>query len=77
MGGEFHMFLRPVKSRLLAMLGRGTSTPFPSLAGQTRMAAEVERRLSVAEGESAVSASLHRVTRLRRPLLQKALTASL
>ena len=64
------MFLRPVKSRLLAMLGRA-STPFPSLAGQTRMAAEVERRLSVAEGESAVSASLHRVTRLRGPFYRK------
>ena len=49
-----------------------------SLAEQTRIVAEVERRLSVVEElEAVVSANLHRATRLRQSLLQKAFTGEL
>jgi type I restriction enzyme S subunit len=49
--------------------------PFPPLVEQTRIVAEVERRLSVAdELESVVSANLQRASRLRQSILQKALT---
>lgn len=50
----------------------------PSLAEQTRIVAEVERRLSVVEElESVVSANLRRATRLRQSILQKAFTGEL
>ena len=46
--------------------------PLPPLAQQTRIVAEVERRLSVVEQlESVVSANLERATRLRQSILQK------
>ncbi len=48
------------------------------LAEQTRIVAEVERRLSVVEElESVVSANLQRATRLRQSILQKAFTGEL
>ena len=52
--------------------------PFPPLAEQTRIVAEVERRLSVVEElESVVTANLQRATRLRQSILQKAFTGEL
>ena len=52
--------------------------PVPPLAEQTRIVAEVERRLSVVEElESVVSANLQRATRLRQSILQKAFTGEL
>ena len=52
--------------------------PIPPLAEQTRIVAEVERRLSVVEElESVVSANLQRATRLRQSILQKAFTGGL
>ncbi|MGE4179682.1 MAG: restriction endonuclease subunit S [Limisphaerales bacterium] len=52
--------------------------PLPPLAEQTRIAAEVERRLSVLEElETVVSANLQRATRLRQSILQKAFTGGL
>lgn len=48
------------------------------LAEQTRIVAEVARRLSVVEElESVVSANLQRATRLRQSILQKAFTGGL
>ena len=52
--------------------------PVPPLAEQTRIVAEVERRLSVVEElESVVTANLQRATRLRQSILQKAFTGEL
>jgi len=52
--------------------------PLPPLAEQTRIVAEVERRLSVVEElESVVTANLQRATRLRQSILQKAFTGKL
>ncbi len=51
---------------------------FPPLAEQTRIVAEVERRLSVVEElESVVTANLARSLRLRQSILQKAFTGQL
>ena len=51
---------------------------FLPLAEQTRIVAEVERRLSVVEeSETVVSANLQRATRLRQSILQKAFTGEL
>jgi type I restriction enzyme S subunit len=55
-----------------------TVVPLPPLAEQTRIVAEVERRLSVvAELEAVVSANLQRASRLRQSILQKAFTGQL
>jgi len=55
-----------------------TPFPLPPLAEQTRIVAEVERRLSVVEElEAVVSANLQRATRLRQSILQKAFTGGL
>ena len=52
--------------------------PLPPLAEQTRIVAEVERRLSVVEElESVVTANLQRATRLRQSILQRAFTGEL
>ena len=52
--------------------------PLPPFAEQTRIVAEVERRLSVVEElESVVTANLQRATRLRQSILQKAFTGEL
>jgi len=52
--------------------------PVPSLAEQTRIVAEVERRLSVVEElEAVVAANLQRAARLRQSILQKAFAGEL
>jgi len=52
--------------------------PLPPLAEQTRIVAEVERRLSVVEEmEAVVRASLQRAVRLRQSILQKAFKGQL
>ena len=52
--------------------------PLPPLAEQTRIVAEVERRLSVVEDlEAVVAPNLQRATRLRQSILQKAFTGNL
>ncbi|MEI7899738.1 MAG: restriction endonuclease subunit S, partial [bacterium] len=57
---------------------RVASVALPPLAEQTRIVAEVERRLSVVEElEATVSANLQRATRLRQAVLQKAFTGEL
>ena len=57
---------------------RPTPVPLPPLAEQTRIVAEVERRLSVvAELESMVSANLQHATRLRQSILQRAFLGQL
>jgi len=54
---------------------RGLPVPIPPPAEQTRIVAEVERRLSVIEElESVVTANLQRATRLRQSILQRAFT---
>ena len=57
---------------------RVASVALPPLAEQTRIVAEVERRLSVVEElEAVVSANLQRATRLRQSILEKAFTGGL
>jgi type I restriction enzyme, S subunit len=56
----------------------GIKLKLPPLAEQTRIVAEVERRLSVVEElESVVTANLQRATRLRQSILQKAFSGRL
>ena len=57
---------------------KAMAIPLPPLAEQTRIVAEVERRLSVVkELEAMMSANLQRATRLRQSILQKAFTGEL
>jgi len=67
-------------AQMKVSLGRFSTLaiPLPPLAEQTRIVAEVERRLSVVEElESVVTANLQRATRLRQSILQKAFTGEL
>jgi type I restriction enzyme S subunit len=60
-------------TNLLASL----DVPLPPLAEQTRIVAEVERRLSVVEElETAVNINLQRATRLRQSILQRAFSGN-
>jgi type I restriction enzyme S subunit len=64
--------------RLTLPIFREMPVPLPPLAEQTRIMAEVERRLSVVEElESVVTVNLQRATRLRQSILQKAFTGEL
>jgi len=55
-----------------------TPLPLPPPAEQTRIVAEVERRLSVVEElEAVVNANLQRAARLRQSILQKAFTGEI
>ncbi|MCX6877234.1 MAG: hypothetical protein NTW21_26000 [Verrucomicrobia bacterium] len=57
---------------------KGLPVPIPPPAEQTRIVAEVARRLSVVEElEAVVSANLQHATRLRQSILQKAFTGGL
>jgi type I restriction enzyme S subunit len=57
---------------------KGLPVPIPPPSEQTRIVAEVERRLSVVEElEAVVAANLQRATRLRQSILQKAFTGEL
>jgi type I restriction enzyme S subunit len=57
---------------------RAASVALPPLVEQTRIVAEVERRLSVVEElEAVVTTNLQRATRLRQAVLQKAFTGEL
>ena len=57
---------------------KGLPIPLAPLAEQTRIVAEVARRLSVVEElEASVSANLQRATRLRQSILQDAFTGKL
>lgn len=57
---------------------KAMAIPLPSLVEQSRIVAEVERRLSVVEEmEATVEANLQRATRLRQSILQKAFEGKL
>ncbi len=59
-------------------IGKAPSRALPPLAEQSRIVAEVERRLSVVEElEATVEANLQRATRLRQSILQKAFEGKL
>ncbi|NNN06746.1 MAG: hypothetical protein HKL90_12670 [Elusimicrobia bacterium] len=66
------------QSNITLELCRDLPVPLPPLAEQTRIVAEVERRLSVLEElEAAVSANLQRATHLRQSILQQAFAGRL
>ena len=65
---QAHFYIRNAKSM---------AVPLPPLAEQTRIVAEVERRLSVVEElEAVVSANLQRTTRFRQSILHRAFSGS-
>ncbi|MDD3544657.1 MAG: restriction endonuclease subunit S [Kiritimatiellae bacterium] len=67
-----------VQPNLNLSLVRAIVVPMPPLAEQSRIVAEVERRLSVVEEmEATVEANLQRATRLRQSILQKAFEGKL
>ncbi len=66
------------QSNLTLELCRDLPIPLPPLAEQSRIVAEVERRLSVVEElEAVVAANLLRASRLRQSILQKAFMGQL
>ncbi len=78
--GQFQKIARWTTN--IAHLGAGRFAemlfPLPSLAEQTRIVAEVERRLSVVnELEATVAANLRRAARLRQSILQRAFSGRL
>jgi type I restriction enzyme, S subunit len=67
-----------VQPNLSLSIVKHARVPFPPVAEQTRIVAEVERRLSVVdELEALVGANLQRAARLRQAILQKAFSGSL
>ena len=71
----FLLFLKMADEQARPPFTKPSPVPF---AEQTRIVAEVERRLSVGEElESVVTANLQRATRLRQSILQKAFTGGL
>ena len=90
-GWAFWLFSSPLGQQQIKSKASATTLPIlnkskfealefsvPPLAEQTRIVAEVERRLSVVEElESVVTANLQRATRLRQSILQKAFTGGL
>jgi type I restriction enzyme S subunit len=86
-----YWFMSPTFSRWLKPKQRGTTqkfvplgllralvVPLPPLAEQTRIVAEVDRRLSIIdELESVVATDLQRASRLRQSILQRAFSGKL
>jgi hypothetical protein len=76
--GKAYQLIGEQLPKLLDELNEALATWILPLAEQTRIVAEVERRLSVvAEVEAVVSTNLQRATRLRQSILQKVFTGKL
>ena len=73
----FLLFLKMADEQSRPPFNKPSPIPLPLLAEQTRIVAKVERRLSVEELESVVSANLQRATRLRQCILPKAFTGNM
>ena len=67
-----------VQPNLNLRLIKGLEIPFPPLAEQFRIVAELERRLSVVQqAEAAVKANLLKAERIRQSILQQAFSGNL